>query len=57
MFPKQEIELWIRNQKRPSSVQEKVKPKKKKKLEGCSRRIEEEEVKAETLGVSSSNAA
>ena len=31
MFPKQEIELWIRNQKRPSSVQEKVKPKKKKK--------------------------
>ena len=57
MFPKQEIELWIRNQKRPSSVQEKVKPKKKKKLEGCSRRIEEEEVKAETLGVSSSNAS
>ena len=58
MFPKQEIELWIRNQKRPPSVQEKVKPKKKKKVEGCSRRIEEEEVKeAETLGVSSSNAA
>ena len=61
MFPKQEIELWIRNQKRQSSVQEKVKPKKQqqtnKKAEGCSRRIEEGEVKeAETSGVSSLNA-
>lgn len=33
MFPKQETELWVRNQKRRSSVQEKVKPKKKKKKE------------------------
>lgn len=54
MFPKQETELWVRSQKRRSSVQEKVKPKKKRKIEGCSRRIEEEEIKAaETSGVSS----